>query len=125
MEKPEWFEIVDALGGAPESDTPSSARDRSSRFARFAKRFAALGAAALIVGGGFAFGQFSSVSSSSNALASISTPAATAPSQSPSTTAAAPSPGATLAAGASATPSLAGARPSITGAGPAGEAGND
>jgi hypothetical protein len=113
MEKPEWFEIVDALDGAPESDTPSSARAQSSRFARFAKRFAALGAAALIVGGGFAFGQLSSVSSSSNALASISTPAAT------------PSPAATLAAGASATPSLAGARPSITGAGPAGEAGND
>jgi hypothetical protein len=113
MEKPEWFEIVDALDGAPESDTPSSARAHSSRFARFAKRFAALGVAALIVGGGFAFGQLSSTSSSSDALASISTPAA------------APSPAATLTAGASASPSVTGARPSITGAGPAGEAGND
>ena len=125
MEKPEWFETVDALDGAPEPDTPSRARVHTSRFSRFAKLFTALGVAALIAGGGLAFGQLSSATSSSNALASSSTPAATAQTQSPSTSVAAPPPVATPAVGASATPSIAGGRPSITGAGPAGEGGND
>jgi hypothetical protein len=125
MEKPEWFETVDALDEASESVTPSSAHAHSSRISRFTKFFVALGVAALFAGGGFAFGQLSSASSSSDALASSNTPTAAAQTQSPSTSAAAPSPAATTAAGTSATPSIAGGRPSITGAGPAGEVGND
>jgi hypothetical protein len=50
MNKPEWFETVDAAKSAHKSSDPSRART-----SRFVKRFAIVGAAALMAGGGVAF----------------------------------------------------------------------
>jgi hypothetical protein len=52
MEKPEWFEAVDAVESAPESTNTSSLGAHTSRLA---KRFALVGVAAVIAGGGIAF----------------------------------------------------------------------
>jgi hypothetical protein len=122
MEKPEWFETVDALDSAPESVAPLSA---SARTSRFAKAFTAVGAAVLIASGGYAFGQSNIGPSSSQALSSTS---ATPQAGAATSTAAQASTAQTQSAPASASaaaPTLAGGRPSIAGGGPAGEDGND
>ncbi|OIQ75276.1 hypothetical protein GALL_430600 [mine drainage metagenome] len=77
MDKPEWFQEVDAADSAPElvTDPP--------RAARFAKRFALIGAAALIAGVGVAMAQSNSPSPAEAAPTATattpSTPATTAP----------------------------------------------
>jgi hypothetical protein len=50
MNKPEWFEAVDASKSDPKSVNSSGART-----SRFVKRFAIVGVAALMAGGGVAF----------------------------------------------------------------------
>jgi hypothetical protein len=104
MEKPEWFETVDALDSAPESVAPLSA---SARTSRFAKAFTAVGAAVLIASGGYAFGQ-SNIGPTSTAAQASTAQTQSAP-----------------ASASAAAPTLAGGRPSIAGGGPAGEDGND
>jgi hypothetical protein len=123
MEKPEWFEAVDALDSAPESVAPSSV---SARTARFAKSLAAIGAAVLIAGGGIALAQSNFGLAANQALSSTSsssTGASTSSATPTSSTQAQSAPAATSAA-VTAQPSLTGGRPSITG-GPSGDGGND
>ncbi len=69
MEKPEWFERVDALEGAPDSVAPSSARAHT---ARLTQGFVFFGVAAVIAAGGFAFAQSTSSPPPSEALSSMS-----------------------------------------------------
>ena len=118
MEKPEWFETVDALQGAPDSALPSNAHARTS----IAKRLASVGVAVVIMGGGVAVAQshigiptneaLSSVSAASSSAAAIKSPAvAPIPAASPS----APIGRATISGG----------RPSITGAAAGGDGDND
>ncbi|HUW78302.1 MAG TPA: hypothetical protein VMV52_06085 [Candidatus Nanopelagicaceae bacterium] len=138
MKKPEWFELVDALEKAPEPVAPM----RASRRARLAKGLTGVGAAVLIAGGGLAFAQsnvlgainFGSTAASSggtslsaSAPATPAAPAASAPSAStPAAVPSAASPttvGSASAAGSAKPSLLTGGKPSISGAGAAGDDG--
>ena len=115
MEKPEWFETVDALEGAPDSVAPSSTRART---ARLTQGFVLLGVATVIAVGGFAFAQSTSSTSSSEALSSVS--GSSIPAAVTGGTAVAASQGPAGVAQAAVT----GGKPSITGAAAGGD-GND
>lgn len=131
MEKPEWFQEVDALDGAAESVLPVRAQART---ARLTQGFALLGVAAVIAAGGYAFQQTGIGTSSNDALASTSAAASSAPitlpsSVSKSTPVAATTGGSTAAIAPSTgvgPVSISGGKPSITGAAAAGgDDGND
>ena len=82
MDKPEWFEEADANESVPES----SNRNDRGHASRFAKRFAVVGAAALLAGGGAAYASTltshasvttNSVSANLDAATSTPTPSGT------------------------------------------------
>ncbi len=127
MEKPEWFERVDALEGTPDSVAPSSARAHT---ARLTQGFVLFGVAAVIAVGGFAFAQ-TNQRPSAQALSSVTAtsaqtlnPAATQVANSP--VPAASSANSTLSGTSIGPPAgLAGGRPSITGVAAGGDDGNN
>ena len=112
MEKPEWFETVDALEGAPDSVVPSSAR------ASIAKRLASVGVAVVIVGGGVAVAQSHIGIPTNEALSSVSAASSSA-AATKSTPVASTSAASTSAPIGQAT--ISGGRPSITGAATGGD----
>jgi len=117
MEKPEWFQEVDALEGAPESVAPVRANTRT---ARLTQGFALLGVAAVIAAGGYAFQQTGIGTSSNNAISSAAVPAPALPTSASTTATAASSAPVTGATGATASPVALTGKPSITGAAAAG-----
>ncbi len=127
MEKPEWFETVEALEGAPDSVAPSSARAHT---ARLTQGFVLLGVAAVIAVGGFAFAQ-TNQRPSAQALSSVTVTSAQTLNPAATQAANSPAPAASSANSVSSGTStrqpagLVGGKPSITGAAAGGDDGND
>ncbi|OIQ75275.1 hypothetical protein GALL_430590 [mine drainage metagenome] len=117
MEKPEWFQEVDALDGAAESVLPERARART---ARLTQGFALLGVAAVIAAGGYAFQQTGIGTSSNNAISSAAVPAPALPTSAGTNATASGSAPVAGATGTAASPVALTGKPSITGAAAAG-----
>jgi hypothetical protein len=109
MEKPEWFETVEASEGTPKPIKTWSAR---AHRVRLTQGFALLGIASVIAVGGFTFVQSANAPSSLSASAA---PVATA-SAPVATTGSASATSATVAADSTQAIGLAGGRPTITSA---------
>ena len=115
MEKPEWFETVEASESTPKAIKTSSARAHRSHLTQ---GFALFGIAAVIAVGGFSFVQ------SANAPSSLSASASPVPTSNASPSTSTPiATTATVATTASPAIGLAGGRPTITSA--VGGEGND
>lgn len=118
MEKPEWFETVDAFEAKPSLDEATKA---VSRFPRMAQRLVVIGAAAVFAAGGVAFAA-STILGTANAVDPTPTASAT-PTATPTTPAPDPAVSPTSTSTPTATPVAGGlgTQPSIAGAG----SGND